>query len=189
MRFRLIAWTFLAAIAATGMDEGENVTVDVWIHDDVSPAKLLSFNKDLVSGIFQSIGITVDWHTGTPGQISSAGPRFRIRVVQFAPASAPPDALASTALATGAITLYEDRVRERLRRAPGAAARVASAYVLAHELAHAMQGIARHSDGGILKAQWSNDDFAAMIFRRLKFTDHDVELIRGGLDAIGQRPA
>ena len=53
MRFRLIAWTFLAAIAATGMDEGENVTVDVWIHDDVSPAKLLSFNKDLVSGIFQ----------------------------------------------------------------------------------------------------------------------------------------
>ena len=99
------------------------------------------------------------------------------------------DALASTALATGAITLYEDRVRERLRRAPGAAARVASAYVLAHELAHAMQGIARHSDGGILKAQWSNDDFAAMIFRRLKFTDHDVELIRGGLDAIGQRPS
>jgi len=50
-------------------------------------------------------------------------------------------------------------------------------YVLAHELAHVMQGVGRHSESGILKAQWSSDDFEEMIFHKLAFTNFDVELI------------
>ena len=55
------------------------------------------------------------------------------------------------------------------------------AYVLAHELAHAMQGVARHSESGILKAHWSNADCVEMAFHTLAFTQFDVELIHRGL--------
>ena len=58
---------------------------------------------------------------------------------------------------------------------------MALAYVFAHELAHAMQGVARHSETGILKARWSNDDFTAMLFHKLDFTDFDARSIREGL--------
>jgi hypothetical protein len=44
-----------------------------------------------------------------------------------------------------------------------------------------MQGVARHSESGILKAQWSSSDFEEMVFHRLAFTNFDVELIRQGL--------
>ena len=50
-----------------------------------------------------------------------------------------------------------------------------------HELSHAMQGEARHSESGILKAQRSRQDYANMMLRRLAFTPRDVELIHLGL--------
>jgi hypothetical protein len=78
------------------------------------------------------------------------------------------------------ITVYRDRVRRFLaehRSSAGAAA----GYVLVHELAHVMQGVARHSESGILKAHWSGDDYKDMMFHKLAFTDSDVELIRRGL--------
>jgi len=44
-----------------------------------------------------------------------------------------------------------------------------------------MQGVARHSESGILKANWSRQDFQAMVFHKLAFTPLDVELIHRGL--------
>jgi hypothetical protein len=44
-----------------------------------------------------------------------------------------------------------------------------------------MQGVGRHSESGILKARWSNNDFEEMIFHKLVFTNFDVELIHKGL--------
>jgi hypothetical protein len=45
-----------------------------------------------------------------------------------------------------------------------------------------MQGVPRHSEAGILRAQWSNNDYQEMIFQKLAFTTEDVDLIRNGLD-------
>ena len=44
-----------------------------------------------------------------------------------------------------------------------------------------MQGVARHSESGILKANWSREDCQAMVFHKLAFTQLDVELIHRGL--------
>ena len=44
-----------------------------------------------------------------------------------------------------------------------------------------MQGVARHSESGILKAQWSRDDYQEMVFHKLGFTATDVALIHFGL--------
>jgi hypothetical protein len=157
------------------------IIVVVNISDNVSSTKILEHNKAIVSSIFERIGVQIRWSEGEPGPGS-----FGIRVVEHAPPSASPEAMASTRLAGGAITVFADRVRQRLSRAHPGAAKVALAYVFAHELAHAMQGVGRHSESGILKAHWTNDDFTAMLFNRLAFTEFDLNLIR---QRLSTRPA
>jgi predicted Zn-dependent protease len=51
-------------------------------------------------------------------------------------------------------------------------------YVLAHEIAHVLQGIARHSATGIMRARWTDNDLRQMGIRVLAFTPEDVQLIR-----------
>jgi hypothetical protein len=51
--------------------------------------------------------------------------------------------------------------------------------VLAHELTHALEGVARHSSEGLMKAVWSADDYAKMTRRRpLAFAAEDLDLLR-----------
>ncbi len=178
-------WTTVALLAATtaaGMDNANVSSVDVHMIDDLSPTKMLETNKALVAAIFGEIGVRIRWHEGE--MATTAGPStFEIKVIQSAPATASAQALASTRMDTGRIIVFRDRVRQRLGRAHPGAAKVALAYVLVHELAHAMQRVPRHSVTGILRAQWSNDDFTAMLFHKLAFEGSDVELIRRGLAA------
>ena len=42
-------------------------------------------------------------------------------------------------------------------------ARMLLAYIFAHEIAHALQGVGRHSKSGIMKAEWTIDDYRAML--------------------------
>ena len=56
------------------------------------------------------------------------------------------------------------------------------AHVMAHEIAHVLQGIIRHSGSGILKAQWSATDCARMTFFPLMFTSYDAILIHLGIE-------
>jgi hypothetical protein len=58
------------------------------------------------------------------------------------------------------------------------------AHVLAHEITHVLEGVARNSDKGIMKAVWSPGDYQQMKFHPLPFAPEDVDLIR---DAIAQR--
>ena len=60
---------------------------------------------------------------------------------------------------------------------------VGAGYVLANELAHAMQGEARHSKSGIMKAHWDTRDFQEMLFQKLAFTAEDVDSIHQRLAA------
>jgi hypothetical protein len=56
------------------------------------------------------------------------------------------------------------------------------AYVMTHEITHILQGIARHSETGIMKPKWNSGDYYAMRTNRLAFTPADVYLIQRGLD-------
>ncbi len=63
------------------------------------------------------------------------------------------------------------------------------AYVMAHEITHLLQGVARHAKTGIMKAYWEWEDFEAMQgnavqmrpVRPLLFEREDLALIREGL--------
>jgi len=188
MRFQLQVW-ILAAVAWPALGQSRMTVVDVYLNGHDDSAELLWPGKVLASGIFERIGVHVNWHTGErpAGQIS-----FGIRTADRAPASAALGALASAQLlgTSGAdITIYEDRILPlpaEFHILPD----VVAGYVIAHELAHVMQGEARHSESGILKAQWSRRDYATMMLRRLAFTPRDVELIHLGLTdrVTGRRP-
>jgi hypothetical protein len=56
------------------------------------------------------------------------------------------------------------------------------AHAMAHEIAHVLQGISRHSESGILKARWSGTDCARMAYFPLMFTREDAILIHSGLE-------
>jgi len=196
MRSQLTTVVLLAAIGAS-MSAAEKtstaVTVcDVYLsnHDDSS--ELLGPGKAVAGAIFAKIGVRLHWRAGelpaTQNAVGNADLQkaFGIRTLQHAPESATADALASArivGLSGTEITVYKDRLQrffDNHRNLAGVAG-AGAGYVLAHELAHVMQGVARHSESGILKANWSNNDFEEMIFHKLAFTNFDVELIHQGL--------
>jgi hypothetical protein len=191
----MMGWT-AAALAQSGQPK-QKLTVDIYIntHDDSSI--LLGPGKPMASAIFEKIGVRVNWHDGELGttrsttRTDSSHPAFGIRTVEHAPQSATPGALAAAQLLDNSgteITVYRDRVRRFLADHPSLPA-VAAGYVLAHELAHVMQGIPRHSDSGILKAHWSREDYQEMTFHKLAFTSSDVDLIAAGLNSRAARQA
>ena len=54
-------------------------------------------------------------------------------------------------------------------------------HVLAHEIAHILQGVERHSSTGVMKKKWDYGDYVEMQRQPLRFTDEDLLLIRQGL--------
>ena len=57
------------------------------------------------------------------------------------------------------------------------------AFVLAHEIAHILQNVARHSATGIMKADWDRNDRYRMVSGALRFTEADIDLISIGMQA------
>jgi len=65
-------------------------------------------------------------------------------------------------------------------KGPGAVSCVLG-HVIVHEVTHILQGLMRHSESGIRKAQWTGVDYQEMTWKPLQFTDEDVMLIHSGL--------
>jgi hypothetical protein len=51
---------------------------------------------------------------------------------------------------------------------------------MAHEIAHVLEGICRHSREGVMKAHWTDADLGEMFARPLPFSFVDAELIHTG---------
>jgi len=185
---RLALVVLLAAMDGGSMYAAEKTRVDVYMNDRDDSAQLLGPGKVLASGIFDQIGVRLVWHNGELLAATSAGvdasqPVFAIRTSEHPLESATSTALASARIVGSSgteITVYKDRL-QRFLADHSSVAGVAAGYVLAHELAHVMQGGARHSESGILKANWTREDCQAMVFHKLVFTPLDVELIHRGL--------
>jgi hypothetical protein len=179
--------TLFCAPAPRAMAAGGALPVDVYMNPD---NVLFSFTygaKALAKAIFARIGVELIWHNGLPRTTQTGmwtGTRPAIGIAWDKPPEwAGPQVLAAAfpySSSVTTITLYEDRLVQYLREHKDME-EIVLAYVLAHELAHVMQGIDRHSASGILKAEWSHQDWELMRNGRLTFTPEDVELIREGL--------
>jgi hypothetical protein len=161
--------------------------VDVYMDFDGAFWDVMGSAETLVSDTFAKVGVNIKWHAGSPPKNyrSDAGRTiFSIRWAERVPATSSAGALAVARPLSpeASITLYEESLRRFLNRYRDTQ-NIVFGYVVAHELAHLMQGLNRHSDSGILKAQWSYKDIYQMASGSLDFTAYDVELIHDGLNA------
>jgi hypothetical protein len=153
----------------------------VYVDDKDDSSWLLGPGKPIATELFKRVGVRLTWHEG---EVPTGQFGLMIRTAERAPTSASGEALAATRILglTREIIVYKDRL-ESFLELHSSLRKVARAYVLTHELAHAMQGIGRHSDSGVMKAHWSDQDFQEMVFLKLGFAPPDVELIHKGLAA------
>jgi hypothetical protein len=126
------------------------VAVDVYLSDRDDSSVLMGPGATAVaSGIFQGIGVRLKWHRGgvraaqSSHRESAIPPAFGVRMVERAPDSASASALASAELLASSgpeITVYKERFK-RFLADHRSLQEAAAGYVLAHELAHVMQGL------------------------------------------------
>lgn len=131
--------------------------------------------KTLASVMFSQIGVHIQWRSGNP-----ARPEAGAIVVEFVtdvPSTFKPGALAYALPYEGVhIRILWDRI------GGSSYSREILAHVMVHEITHILQGEARHSAEGIMKANWSMAEMASMREKPLRFTAEDVDLIYRGMD-------
>lgn len=171
----------IAMAAITGCAwAGPKVTVCMALGPNAQPIVLA---EKRASRIFADIGIETDW----PQQLNrgNACPANATAVITLSYDSSPKDHPRAWAYARAYerkhIVVFWDRVQQKV---PPERAPVLLAYVLVHEITHILQGINRHSDSGVMKADWDMDDiFKMWSGKPLGFTERDVDLIRRGWEA------
>jgi len=142
-------------------------------------ATLVFQARIIASKIYAEIGVKIHWHDDPRDCVS---PRDGI-VITFSretPADLHPGALAyASPFERTHIVLFHDRV---MTATTPQMLPTLVAYVLVHEIGHILQGVARHSEGGIMKARWERVDFEEMRRGSLRFNSIDLILIHDGLD-------
>jgi hypothetical protein len=171
--------------AAAGIAWGEaSVTVCMQTGADSSVTYQA---QAIASRIFTSAGIEIEWKSDRRVCLLRPQETIMIRLSTFTPASDHPGALAYALPYEGVhIVVFYDRVLATVERS-----RLTSlmGHVLAHEITHILEGVNRHSEEGVMKASWSQDDYTNMAWRPLTLTATDVDLIRLGLKARSGRTA
>jgi hypothetical protein len=163
--------------------------VNVQLNSQVqTPHNLLRDSQQAATVIFALIRVQLTWKgekqpaskvvAGCVGE--PATDDLAVEIVHRAPASFSNLALAVAMPYADSgirIVVFYDRVEPLLRGHHAPEATILG-YVLAHEIAHVLQGIVRHSETGIMRAGWTDSDFKLMGIRLLMFTNEDVQLIR-----------
>ena len=160
--------------AKEGTGSNRQVTVYFCGNNVVDPA-MEGWSRVLTSDMFSRIGVTVHWRMGIPSRPEAGA--IVVEVVTGTPAAFKPGALAYALPYEGVhIRIFGDRINAYSNR------REVLAHVMAHEITHILQGEARHSSEGVMKAFWSTGDLALMARMPLSFAQEDVDLIYLGMD-------
>jgi hypothetical protein len=169
-----LSMAFVVAIAG-GAEAGEIAvalpmeTVKVCIGTPVPgiPPALL-----VTSGIFARIGVRIDWLRASRCPSDALLVSFQTET----DASLLPGALAwAQPYEKVNIGVFYDRMRAFGRDTETDLL----GHVLAHEIAHMLQGTVRHSNDGVMKNEWTPEDRRHMAHNQpLSFTPLDVALIR-----------
>ena len=173
----IVLATTISAIGAT--PKGQQ-TVRVCLETDLTEANytLLPLAEAKTSKIFEMISVRLEWTQDRRHCRSDSGSIW-LSVRQQAAAASGPDWLGyALPYDRTHIVVFYDRV-------VGYRGMVSTenmlGHVFAHEIAHILQGISRHSASGIMKAFWDNTDRMQMTRGSLTFAPIDIKLIGDGL--------
>jgi hypothetical protein len=172
------------------------VSITAGAHDpDVAPQRkvvmcfenyrdpiLLRSAAALAGKIYAGIGVEVEWrYTLRSCPADAIVVNFR----EGTPDRVLPGALAYSKPFEGIhMEVFYDRI---VRMAEPKLLPILLSHVLVHESTHLLQGVASHSETGIMKARWNEHDFSEMAWSPLPFIPSDVTLIYLGLDKRAER--
>jgi hypothetical protein len=132
--------------------------------------------------MFKSAGVALEWRAAGLGACRKPQQTSTV-MLDFAtntPSSQYPGALAYTRPYERVhIIVLFDRIEKKA--AGPVQVSLLLGHVMAHEIAHLLQGISRHSETGVMKARWDSHDFLQMTQEPLRFTPEDINLIQLGL--------
>jgi hypothetical protein len=140
------------------------------------PTIVLLQAEAITARMFATASVAINWRCESGA--------VKLNLVTKAPtADLRPDALGYAQLGQGSeIVVMFDRIdRSIFGRDKATKLSNILAHVMTHEITHRLQGIARHSETGVMKAYWSPKDFDEMSYRALPFAPEDIELIRLGM--------
>jgi hypothetical protein len=180
MKFQSALTLLVAGTGVWASDSAQTPqrVVTVCMNRDATPS-ILYRGHEIAGQILKQAGVRLEWRTDERSCIS-AGNGIIVALLLATPESRSPGALAyATPFGRDYIALFYDRVLKTVK--PDLVPSLLG-YVLAHEIAHVLQGFSRHSDSGIMKPHWDYHDFYKMRGTRLNFTQEDILLIHRGLD-------
>jgi len=176
---KITAVTMLAVLSGAAAEAGKpgqpaERTVIVCMESDAIGAAVAVPAKEIASKMFAAIGVTLDWRHNCPAQgilISlSEHDQAERRLPQAFGYALPYEGTH--------IVIFYDRLQ---RSADPALIPSLLAHVMVHEITHILEGIARHSSQGVMKAAWDGSDYSAMPLTPLPFAPEDIDLIHRGL--------
>lgn len=177
-----MAMATLMTLPAGQAESKDQKRIVVYFENSLAPKEQFASQK-LAEQMFATAGVSVVWRVGTPPEAELAEQRpIVIRFATNTPVADHPGALAFAVPYEGVhIRVFYDRVRMGNPRATHAVL----AHVLVHEITHILQGVARHSETGIMKVRWTAQDYTDMAWQPLAFTAADIDLIQSGMVARG----
>jgi hypothetical protein len=158
----------------------QNVTVYL-VNDASIPSPVLWRARTLAAEMFAGVGVRIDWRAGqrAESQLVREG-AIAVRLTLDTPEEFKPSVGAFATPSEGVhITVLYEHLAWSLAK-PGLAPALL-AHVLVHEITHILEGVARHSATGIMKANWTSGDYYDMQTKTLAFASEDIELIHRGL--------
>jgi hypothetical protein len=169
-----------AAQRLTSKTTGQKITV--YLQNEASvPSPILSRARTLASRMLAGVGVQIDWRAGQRADSELLRERaIAVRLTLDSPGELKTTVGAFATPSEGVhITVLYQHLAWSLAK-PGLAPALL-AHVLVHEIAHLLEGIARHSESGIMKANWTSGDYYDMQTKTLPFASEDIELIHLGL--------
>ena len=183
MQFTSVIALVLAIVEGSGRSQAAESAVEptviVCMERGRDP-QAIKVAEESASQMFAGAGVTIDW-LHYPRTCPSEKRAIVVSLSYQTPQRQLPNAWAYALPYEGThIVLFYDRLQ---RTVVPARVPILLAHVLVHEITHILQGTVRHSDRGIMKAQWAASDFFEMGRKPLGFTSADVAMIRRGMEA------
>ena len=163
---------------------GYGADISIYLHGtEIVPTKALLRAKWTVTLIFSAIGVHIRWSDRKPSE--SACPArdslsIKVRITDRIDRSRQTngkvvhgETVIHSSGVGGATIFYEPKLFDIGPELLG--------HVLVHEIGHALQGVARHSDTGVMKATWTGKDRSRMGTNSLTFTPYDADLIHSSI--------
>jgi hypothetical protein len=179
-KIRILTIAMLGGMLLHGEATTPIVTINL-DYDSRVPATTVFRATRQASHFFVKIGTPVQFRNSRTNQKTSAGLQLDMYIAMEAPAGMNSAALGLSYpfRQDGRIEVFYSRIQEYK---PVECRDVVLAYILTHEITHALEGMQRHTPTGVMKEKWDREDFKRIQAGKLEFDPMDVESIREGIE-------